>query len=105
MKNAISTFYVISINTANFDDTYCRNPQLSIYYTCNVSIVRSRQCNFSSSRRYMDRSPRFLHQMAHKLLRLICPYLPHNNLRLRREVAFTRAYPVDCPERTYRPLS
>ena len=69
--------------------------------------IPSRQCNFSSSRRYMDRYPRFLHQMAHKLLRLIYPYLPHNNLRLRREVAFTtsRAHPVDCPVGTYRPLS
>jgi len=65
----------------------------------------SRQCNFSSSRRHMDRSPRFLHQMAHGLLRLIHPYLPHNNLRLRREVAYTRAHPADCPERTHRHIA
>jgi len=65
----------------------------------------SRHCNFSSSRRYINRSPWFLRQMAYNFLHSICPYSPHNNLRLRREVAFTRAHPVDCPVRTSRRLS
>jgi len=65
----------------------------------------SRHCNFSSSRRYMDCSPWFLRQMAYRFLHSICPYSPHNNLRLRREVAFTRAHPADCPVRTSRRFS
>ena len=65
----------------------------------------SRHSNFSSSQRYMDRSPWFLRQMAYKFLRSICPYSPHSNIRQRREVAFTRPHPVDCPVRTSRRFS
>ena len=45
-------------------------------------------------------------QMAHELLRLIYPYSPHNNPRLRREVAFTRAIlPIVRNERIARSLN
>jgi len=53
----------------------------------------------------MDRSPWFLRQMTYKFMHSTCLYSPQNNLRLRREVAFTRAHPADFPVRTSRRLS
>lgn len=46
-------------------------------------------------------SPSIMYLFLHS----ISPYSSHNNIRLRREVAWTRAHPADCPDRMYHPLS